>query len=133
MHFATSSVLLWHQTDPGREVTPGFEGAGVDDGRDHCGGRNHANAGNRCQPQAHFVRTVASHKRSLGRLYLRLQVLDLHHDQFSAGPSRLREDGVVGILSQRVEFRDAPDTLRCDQVLSRMGFAGACKNVLIAK
>lgn len=36
-------------------MTPGLESAGVDDGRNHRGGRNHADAGDRCQPQAHFV------------------------------------------------------------------------------
>jgi hypothetical protein len=51
MDFAARSVLLWHQTNPGREVTSEFECADVDDGRDHCGGRNHADAGNGCQPK----------------------------------------------------------------------------------
>ena len=37
LHFAASPVLLWHQADPGREVTPGLKGAGIDDGiRQFC-------------------------------------------------------------------------------------------------
>ena len=33
-----SSVQLRHKTDPRREMTPGFERAGVDDGSNQCSG-----------------------------------------------------------------------------------------------
>ncbi len=48
-------ILPWHQSQPGRKLSPGFELIGLPDGGHKSRSRDHADAGDRCQSAAGFI------------------------------------------------------------------------------
>src|SRR5215510_3927074 len=87
---AAARVLLRHEPDPRREVSPGSESLRVSDAGDESGGQSRANAWNLIEALTHLVGSVPGHDPAV-----KLQDLCLQHPQLAAesGNTRTRDLG----------------------------------------
>lgn len=112
---ATGPDLPWDKPDPGCQGAARTRKLDVSNGGSSCGCRDHADAGDRLQPQADLAGPVGCSNGLFDRLSAYLQIIDLAHDQLDTAANRIGEEGCGHALGKRMQLRDAPDSLGRDK------------------
>src|ERR1700742_3396450 len=112
--FASTRVLLRHDTDPGREVASRSEGLWISNGSDHCSGQHRTDPGSFIEPHAHLVGSVPGPDQSVELQYLLLDPAQLSPECRETRTSHLRNSLVIWIGYDIEQFLDTVAPGRCN-------------------
>jgi len=90
--------LLWHQTNPGREIPPRAEGFRIGDAGDKRGGECRSHARDGIEPLAGLVRPVPKHQAPVENADLVSERPGLNAEGREAGAHKVRNAIVTAII-----------------------------------
>src|ERR1700720_1541552 len=99
-------MLLWNESDPGREVASRSEGPGVSNTGDQSGRQHRTDPGNAMKALARWVGPVPGHDHPIELQDLLLEVEQLSAERGKAATGNLRHPFVARIGNNMQQFRD---------------------------